>query len=46
MELPSELLGTITCFAHAMLLQQAIMWPDQADLKLWPFAMDMLPFYG
>ena len=39
-----QAIGTITCFAHATLLQQAIMWPDQADLKLWPFAMDHAVF--
>ena len=33
-------IGTITRLARAMLLHHAIMWPDQADLKLWPFAMD------
>ena len=33
-------IGTITRFARTMMLQQAMLWPDQADLKLWPFAMD------
>ena len=33
-------IGTITRLARTMLLQQAILWPDHADLKLWPFAME------
>jgi len=31
---------TITQLARAMLLHATIMWPDQANLELWPFAMD------
>jgi hypothetical protein len=30
---------TVTCWARAMLLHSVIMWPDQADLSLWPFAL-------
>ena len=37
-------IGTITRFARAMLLHQAIMWPDRTDLKHWPFAMDHATF--
>jgi len=33
-------IGTITRLARTMLLQHAILWPERADLKLWPFAMD------
>ena len=33
-------IGTITRLARALLLHHAIMWPEQADLRLWPFAMD------
>jgi hypothetical protein len=33
-------IGTVTRLARAMMLHQAIMWPDRADLKHWPFAMD------
>ena len=33
-------IGTVTRFARTMMLQQAILWPDAASLKLWPFAMD------
>ena len=31
---------TVTRWARAMLLHAVIMWPDQADLTLWPFAME------
>ncbi|CAJ1952569.1 unnamed protein product [Cylindrotheca closterium] len=31
---------TITTWARAMLLHQMLHWPDEADHKLWPFAMD------
>ena len=37
-------IGTITRFARAMMLQQAILWPDCADLRHWPFAMDHAVF--
>jgi hypothetical protein len=37
-------IGTITRLARAMMLHQAIMWPDRADLKLWPFAMEHAAF--
>jgi hypothetical protein len=30
---------TVTRWARAMLLHSVIMWPDQADLSLWPFAL-------
>ena len=33
-------IGTITRFAQTMMLQQAILWPNAASLKPWPFAMD------
>ncbi|MHA7927723.1 MAG: hypothetical protein ACX936_21195, partial [Marinobacter sp.] len=31
---------TVTNWARTMLLHCAIHWPDQADLTLWPFAME------
>jgi Reverse transcriptase (RNA-dependent DNA polymerase) len=31
---------TVTRWARAMLLHAVIMWPDRADLSLWPFAME------
>jgi hypothetical protein len=31
---------TVTRWARAMLLHSIMMWPDQADLSLWPFALD------
>jgi ribosomal protein S12 methylthiotransferase accessory factor YcaO len=31
---------TITGLARAMLLHAIIMWPDQANLELWPFALE------
>jgi hypothetical protein len=31
---------TITSWARTMMLHSIIMWPDQADLALWPFALD------
>jgi hypothetical protein len=31
---------TVTKWARAMLLHSILMWPDQADLSLWPFALD------
>ena len=31
---------TVTKWARTMLLHQVIHWPDQADLHLWPFAME------
>ena len=37
-------IGTITRFARAMMLQQAMLWPDRADLRHWPFAMDHAVF--
>jgi hypothetical protein len=37
-------IGTITRLARTMLLQHAILWPDRADLKLWPFAMEHAVF--
>ena len=37
-------IATVTRFARAMMLQQAIMWPDRADLRHWPFAMDHAAF--
>ena len=33
-------IATVTRWARAMLLHSVIMWPDQADLSLWPFAFD------
>ena len=30
---------TVTWWARAMLLHAVIMWPDAADLELWPFAL-------
>ena len=30
---------TITQWARAMMLNSILHWPDQADLKLWPFAL-------
>jgi hypothetical protein len=31
---------TITTWARTMLLHAVIMWPDQANLELWPFALE------
>jgi hypothetical protein len=31
---------TVTRWARAMLLHSTLLWPDQADLSLWPFALD------
>jgi hypothetical protein len=31
---------TVTWWARAMLLHSILMWPDQADLSLWPFALN------
>jgi hypothetical protein len=31
---------TVTSWARAMLLHAVIHWPDQADLRLWPFALE------
>jgi hypothetical protein len=31
---------TVTRWARAMLLHSILMWPDQANLSLWPFALD------
>ena len=31
---------TVTTWARTMLLHSIIMWPDQADLALWPFALE------
>ena len=31
---------TITKLARTMLLHAILMWPDQADITLWPFDMD------
>jgi hypothetical protein len=31
---------TVTQWARAMLLHQVLHWPDQAQLDLWPFAME------
>ena len=31
---------TVTSWARAMLLHAIIMWPDQANLALWPFALE------
>jgi len=31
---------TITKLARAMMLHATLMWPDSANLELWPFAMD------
>jgi hypothetical protein len=33
-------LQTVTQWARAMLLHQVLHWPDQAQLDLWPFAME------
>lgn len=33
-------IGTVTRWARAMLLHSVIHWPDQADLELWPFALE------
>jgi hypothetical protein len=33
-------LQTVTRWARSMLLHAVIMWPDRADLTLWPFAME------
>jgi hypothetical protein len=35
---------TVTRWARAMLLHSIILWPDQADLALWPFALDHAVF--
>ena len=31
---------TVTSWARAMLLHAVLHWPDQADLELWPFALE------
>jgi hypothetical protein len=31
---------TVTYWARTMLLHAVIMWPDQANLQLWPFALE------
>ena len=31
---------TVTSWARAMLLNQAIMWPEAFNLELWPFALE------
>ena len=31
---------TVTSWARAMLLHAVLNWPDQADLSLWPFALE------
>ena len=31
---------TVTSWARTMMLQAVIMWPDQANLELWPLALD------
>jgi hypothetical protein len=31
---------TVTSWARAMLLHAVLHWPDQADLSLWPFALE------
>ena len=31
---------TVTKLARTMLLYAILLWPDQADIALWPFAMD------
>jgi hypothetical protein len=31
---------TVTCWARAMLLHLILMWPDKANIALWPFALD------
>jgi len=31
---------TVTSWARAMLLHTVLHWPDQADLSLWPFALE------
>jgi hypothetical protein len=33
---------TVTRWAHSMLLHSIIHWPEQADLSLWPFAMEYM----
>jgi Reverse transcriptase (RNA-dependent DNA polymerase) len=35
---------TVTSFARAMLLHATFHWPAQADLTLWPFALDYAVF--
>jgi hypothetical protein len=35
-----QAIQTITSWARTMMLHAIIMWPDQADLALWPFALD------
>jgi hypothetical protein len=35
---------TITRWARAMVLHAAIHWPDEADLALWPFALEYAAF--
>jgi hypothetical protein len=34
---------TVTQWASAMLLHLILRWPEVADLKLWPFALDHAP---
>ena len=35
---------TIAHWARSMMLHSALHWPDQADIKLWPFAMQHAAF--
>jgi hypothetical protein len=35
---------TVTQWARAMMLHQVIHWPAEADLQLWPFALDQAVF--
>lgn len=35
---------TVTHWARAMLLHAVIHWPDQADLGLWPFALEYVVY--
>ena len=31
---------TVTHSARTMMLHQALLWPDQFDMRLWPFALE------
>ena len=39
-----QAIQTVTSWARTMMLHEIIMWPDQANLELWPFALNQAVF--
>ena len=36
-----RVIQTVACSSRIMILHQALLWPDQFDIRLWEFALEL-----